>query len=85
MQDGQAVRAREGISSRYLRHVVDQGVATRVHPRSWSLVKMGTTANQKQLFFHNLRKARAGSPPDEGVCTRQVKRSPKSLGVTDQT
>jgi RNA polymerase sigma-32 factor len=26
--------------------------------RSWSLVKMGTTANQKKLFF-NLRKAKS--------------------------
>jgi RNA polymerase sigma-32 factor len=29
--------------------------------RSWSLVKMGTTANQKKLFF-NLRKAQSKSP-----------------------
>jgi len=29
--------------------------------RSWSLVKMGTTANQKKLFF-NLRKAKRRSP-----------------------
>ncbi len=29
--------------------------------RSWSLVKMGTTANQKKVFF-NLRKAQSKSP-----------------------
>jgi RNA polymerase sigma-32 factor len=34
--------------------------------RSWSLVKMGTTANQKKLFF-NLRKAKSKiSALDEG-------------------
>ena len=34
--------------------------------RSWSLVKMGTTANQKKLFF-NLRKAKSQiSALDEG-------------------
>ena len=34
--------------------------------RSWSLVKMGTTANQKKLFF-NLRKAKSRiSALDEG-------------------
>src|SRR5438094_8963042 len=34
--------------------------------RSWSLVKMGTTANQKKMFF-NLRKAKSKiSPLDEG-------------------
>src|SRR6202051_4228089 len=30
--------------------------------RSWSLVKMGTAANQKKLFF-NLRKAKSRIPP----------------------
>src|SRR6201982_218212 len=34
--------------------------------RSWSLVKMGTTANQRKLFF-NLRKAKSRmSPLEEG-------------------
>jgi RNA polymerase sigma-32 factor len=37
--------------------------------RSWSLVKMGTTAAQKKLFF-NLRKAKSEiSAIEEGDCT----------------
>jgi len=37
--------------------VVDQGGDPGIYLRSWSLVKMGTTANQKRLFF-NLRKVK---------------------------
>jgi RNA polymerase sigma-32 factor len=33
--------------------------------RSWSLVKMGTTANQKRLFF-NLRKVKGKDPGARG-------------------
>src|SRR5712691_6368599 len=53
--------------------------------RSWSLVKMGTTANQKKLFF-NLRKAKSKiSVLDEGdLRPDQVKLIAKRLGVTDQ-
>src|ERR1700726_68412 len=53
--------------------------------RSWSLVKMGTTANQKKLFF-NLRKAMSKiSGLDEGdLHPDQVKLIAKRLGVTDQ-
>src|SRR5437764_11518774 len=53
--------------------------------RSWSLVKMGTTANQKKLFF-NLRKAKSKiSALDEGdLHPDQVKMIAKRLGVTDQ-
>src|SRR5438093_3335567 len=53
--------------------------------RSWSLVKMGTTANQKKLFF-NLRKAkRKISALEEGdLHPDQVKLIAKRLGVTDQ-
>jgi RNA polymerase sigma-32 factor len=53
--------------------------------RSWSLVKMGTTANQKKLFF-NLRKAKSKiSALDEGdLRPDQVKIIAKRLGVTDQ-
>src|SRR6266850_2085106 len=53
--------------------------------RSWSLVKMGTTANQKKLFF-NLRKAKSKiSALDEGdLHPDQVKLIAKGLGVTDQ-
>src|SRR6201989_3094717 len=53
--------------------------------RSWSLVKMGTTANQKKLFF-NLRKAKSKiSALDEGdLHPDQVKVIAKRLGVTDQ-
>jgi RNA polymerase sigma-32 factor len=53
--------------------------------RSWSLVKMGTTANQKKLFF-NLRKAKSKiSALDEGdMRPDQVKLIAKRLGVTEQ-
>jgi RNA polymerase sigma-32 factor len=53
--------------------------------RSWSLVKMGATANQKKLFF-NLRKAkRKISALDEGdLRPDQVKLIAKQLGVTEQ-
>ena len=53
--------------------------------RSWSLVKMGTTANQKKLFF-NLRKAKSRiSALDEGdMRPDQVKLIAKRLGVTEQ-
>ena len=53
--------------------------------RSWSLVKMGTTANQKKLFF-NLRKAKSKiSALDEGdLRPDQVKTIAKRLGVTEQ-
>jgi RNA polymerase sigma-32 factor len=53
--------------------------------RSWSLVKMGTTANQKKLFF-NLRKAKSKiSVLDEGdMRPDQVDTIAKRLGVTGQ-
>jgi RNA polymerase sigma-32 factor len=53
--------------------------------RSWSLVKMGTTANQKKLFF-NLRKAKSKiSALDEGdLHPDQVKLIAKRLGVPEQ-
>src|SRR5437762_4810719 len=53
--------------------------------RSWSLVKMGTTANQKKLFF-NLRKAKSKiAVLDEGdLRPDQVKLIAKGLGVTEQ-
>src|SRR5438034_230885 len=52
--------------------------------RSWSLVKMGTTANQKKLFF-NLRKAKSKiSILDEGdMRPDQVKTIARRLGVTE--
>jgi RNA polymerase sigma-32 factor len=52
--------------------------------RSWSLVKMGTTANQKKLFF-NLRKAKSKiSALDEGdMRPDQVTLIAKQLGVTE--
>jgi RNA polymerase sigma-32 factor len=51
--------------------------------RSWSLVKMGTTVNQKKLFF-NLRKAKSKiSVLDEGdLRPDQVKLIARRLGVT---
>jgi RNA polymerase sigma-32 factor len=53
--------------------------------RSWSLVKMGTTANQKKLFF-NLRKAKSQiSALDEGdLHPDQVKTIADRLGVTEE-
>src|SRR3981081_94920 len=53
--------------------------------RSWSLVKMGTTANQKKLFF-NLRKAKSKILALEEGDLRpdQVKLIAKRLGVTEQ-
>jgi len=53
--------------------------------RSWSLVKMGTTANQKKLFF-NLRKAKSRiSALDAGdMRPDQVKLIAKQLSVTEQ-
>ena len=52
--------------------------------RSWSLVKMGTTANQKKLFF-NLRKAQSKiSILDDGeMRLDQVKIIARRIGVTD--
>src|SRR5947207_12797250 len=52
--------------------------------RSWSLVKMGTTANQKKLFF-NLRKAKNKiSILDEGdMRPEQVKTIARRLDVTE--
>jgi len=53
--------------------------------RSWSLVKMGTTTNQKKLFF-NLRKAKSKiSALEEGdLRPDQVQIIAKRLGVTEQ-
>jgi RNA polymerase sigma-32 factor len=53
--------------------------------RSWSLVKMGTTANQKKLFF-NLRKAKSKiNALEEGdLHPDQAKLIAKRLGVTEQ-
>src|SRR5947199_596933 len=52
--------------------------------RSWSLVKMGTTASQKRVFF-NLRKAQSKiSILDQGdMRPDQVKLIAKRLGVTE--
>jgi len=53
--------------------------------RSWSLVRMGTTANHRKLFF-NLRKAKSRiSALDEGdMHPDQVKLIAKRLGVTER-
>lgn len=52
--------------------------------RSWSLVKMGTTANQKRLFF-NLRKAKARIQAlgDGDLHPDQVKQIATQLKVTE--
>jgi RNA polymerase sigma-32 factor len=53
--------------------------------RSWSLVKIGTTANQKKLFF-NLRKAKTkiSALEDGELRPDQVQVIAKRLGVTEQ-
>jgi RNA polymerase sigma-32 factor len=53
--------------------------------RSWSLVKMGTTANQKRLFF-NLRKAKSQiSALDEGdLNPEQVRQIAEKLSVSEE-
>ncbi len=53
--------------------------------RSWSLVKMGTTANQKRLFF-NLRKAKSQIQAlDEGdLRPDQVAQIAKKLSVSEE-
>ena len=53
--------------------------------RSWSLVKMGTTANQKRLFF-NLRKAknRIQALGDGDLNEDQVKQIATDLQVTEE-
>jgi RNA polymerase sigma-32 factor len=53
--------------------------------RSWSLVKMGTTANQKKLFF-NLRKvkSRISAFEDGDLHPDQVKLIADRLGVTER-
>jgi RNA polymerase sigma-32 factor len=53
--------------------------------RSWSLVKMGTTANQKKLFF-NLRKAKSKifAFEDGDLRPEQVKLIAVRLGVTER-
>ncbi len=52
--------------------------------RSWSLVKMGTTANQKRLFF-NLRKLKGKIKAIEGGDLKQenVEKIAKTLGVSE--
>ena len=52
--------------------------------RSWSLVKMGTTANQKRLFF-NLRKAKSKiqALQDGDMHPDQVKQIATQLGVSE--
>jgi RNA polymerase sigma-32 factor len=53
--------------------------------RSWSLVKMGTTASQKKLFF-NLRKAKSqiSALEDGDMRPDQVATIAKKLGVSQQ-
>src|SRR6516225_8204622 len=53
--------------------------------RSWSLVRMGTTANHRKLFF-NLRKAksRISALNDGDMRPDQVKLIAKRLGVTER-
>ena len=50
--------------------------------RSWSLVKMGTTANQKKVFF-NLRKAQSSILDEGDMRLDQVKIIARRIGVTE--
>jgi RNA polymerase sigma-32 factor len=53
--------------------------------RSWSLVRMGTTANQKKLFFHLRKTKRQISVLDDGdMRPDQVEAIAKRLGVAEQ-
>jgi RNA polymerase sigma-32 factor len=53
--------------------------------RSWSLVRMGTTANQKKLFFNLYKAKRKISAFDEGdMRPDQVKIIARRIGVTEQ-
>ena len=53
--------------------------------RSWSLVKMGTTVNQKRLFFNLARAKRRLSALQEGdLRPDQVSLIASGLGVTEQ-
>jgi RNA polymerase sigma-32 factor len=53
--------------------------------RSWSLVKMGTTASQKKLFF-NLRKVKSqiSALEDGDLRPEHVKKIARRLGVSEQ-
>jgi RNA polymerase sigma-32 factor len=53
--------------------------------RSWSLVKLGTTANQKKLFFNLPKvKRRLSARPDGDLHHDQVTIIANGLGVTEQ-
>jgi RNA polymerase sigma-32 factor len=53
--------------------------------RSWSLVRMGTTANQKKLFFHLRKAKRQISVFDDGdMRPDQVEAIAKRLGVAER-
>src|ERR1035438_7119150 len=69
----------------FTRSAVRSRLAPPAFARSWSLVKMGTTANKKKLFF-NLRKAKSKiSALDEGdLRPDQVKLIAKRLAVNEQ-
>ncbi len=60
-------------------------IKASIHLRSWSLVKMGTTANQKKLFF-NLRKAKSKISvlEDGDLHPDQVELIAKRLGVSER-
>jgi RNA polymerase sigma-32 factor len=53
--------------------------------RSWSLVRIGTTANQKKLFFHLRKTKRKMSVWDDGdMRPEQVEAIAKRLGVAER-
>ena len=53
--------------------------------RSWSLVKMGTTANQKRLFFNLAReKSRISALQNGDLCADQVATIANGLGVAER-
>jgi RNA polymerase sigma-32 factor len=78
------VRARSRLPPRDLCDVVDQGSMQEFILRSWSLVKMGTTAAQKKLFF-NLRRMKKNLEAfeDGDLHPEDVTKIATDLGVSE--
>jgi len=85
MQAVKRFRTRARLPPRHICNVVDRASIQEYILRSWSLVKMGTTASQKKLFF-NLRKAKSRiSAYEEGdLKPENVAAIATRLGVSQQ-
>ena len=75
---------RAGLQVRHVCRVVDQAAIQEYILRSWSLVKLGTTANHRRLFFR-LREAKSKIFALDGgdMHPDQVRLIAKRLGVTE--